>query len=84
MACPEHERREEIRHPFARHLPYLPASDFWNRTSPPSQVGGNNLDLLDSSKVKDHVKQVLGSLAALKVFNSYAQPLDFVLFAFGQ
>lgn len=46
---------------------YLLASDFRDRTSPPSQVGGNNLDLLDSSKVKDHVKQISGSLAALKV-----------------
>jgi hypothetical protein len=31
-----------------------------------SQVGGNILDLLDSSKAKGHVKQISGSLAALK------------------
>ena len=53
--------------PFTRRFLYLPASDFRNRTSPSSQFGGNILNLLDRSNVKDHVNQILGSLAALKV-----------------
>jgi hypothetical protein len=53
--------------PFTRSFLYLLASDSRNRTSPSSQLGGDILTLLDRSNVKDHVKQILGSLAALRL-----------------